>query len=98
MSAVLVSGDLRFTVPLVPSLPGSPDVAVVQLRVTIGGKLTYYERSAGRTIPFRPRGIGLPRRCPRGGFRFAATFSFIDGSRVPAQTAVPCPQRPRTRR
>ncbi|HWG07475.1 MAG TPA: hypothetical protein VN672_00560, partial [Solirubrobacteraceae bacterium] len=41
MSAVLVSGDLRFTVPLVPSLPGSPDVAVVKLRVTIGGKLTY---------------------------------------------------------
>jgi hypothetical protein len=93
MSAVLVSGELRFSVPLVPSLPGSPDVAVVQLRVTIGGKLTYYERAAGRTIAFHPRGIGLPRRCPRGGFRFAAMFSFLDGSRVPAQTLVPCPPR-----
>lgn len=93
MSAVLLSGDLRFTVPLVPSLPGSPDVAVVQLRVTIGGKLTYYERAAGRTIAFRPRGIGLPRRCPRGGFRFAASFSFLDGSRVPAKTVVACPPK-----
>jgi hypothetical protein len=93
MSAVLQSGELRFTVPLVPTLPASPDLAVVQLRVTIGGKLTYYERAAGRTIAFRPRGIGLPRRCPRGGFRFAATFSFLDGSRVPAQTVVPCPRR-----
>lgn len=96
MSAVLLNGELRFTVPLVPSLPGSPDVAVVQLRVTIGGKLTYYERAAGRTIAFRPRGIGLPRRCPRGGFRFAATFSFLDGSSVPAQTAVACPRGQRT--
>jgi hypothetical protein len=97
MSAVHQSRELRFTVPLVPTLPASPDLAVVQLRVTIGGKLTYYERAGGRTIAFRPRRIGLPRRCPRGGFRFAATFSFLDGSRLPAQTVIGCPQRRRTR-
>jgi hypothetical protein len=95
MSAVLQSGELRFTVPLVPTLPASPDLAVVQLRVTIGGKLTYYERAAGSTLAFRPRGIGLPRRCPRGGFHFAATFAFLDGSRVPAHTVVACPRRRR---
>jgi hypothetical protein len=92
MSAVLLHGHLQFTVPLVPSLPGSPDVAVVRLRVTIGGNLTYEERIRGRTVTFRPKGIGLPSRCPRGGFRFAATFSFLDGSQVPAQTAVSCPR------
>ena len=91
MSATLLAGDLRFTVPLVPSLPGSPDVAVVQLRVTIGGNLTYYEHANGRTIAFRPRGIGLPRRCPRGGFRFAATFAFLDGSTNTSKTVVKCP-------
>jgi hypothetical protein len=95
MSAVLLRGDLRFTVPLVPSLPASPDLAVVRLRVTVGGRLTYYERAAGRTIAFRPRGIALPRRCPRGGFRFAAMFSFLDGSRVGAQDLVRCPRRRR---
>jgi hypothetical protein len=93
MSAVLLPGDLRFSVPLVPSLPGSPDVAVVQLRTTIGGNLTYNERANGRTIAFHPRGIGLPRRCPRGGFRFEASFSFLDGSHVPARTVVACPRR-----
>jgi hypothetical protein len=93
MSAVLLSGELHFTVPLVASLPASPDVAVVRLRVTIGGKLTYYERTAGRTIAFRPHGISLPQRCPRGGFRFAASFSFLDGSQVPASTLVPCPPK-----
>ncbi|HEV2924422.1 MAG TPA: hypothetical protein VGW98_10335 [Solirubrobacteraceae bacterium] len=95
MSAVLLHGHLQFTVPLVPSLPGSPDVAVVQLRVTIGGNLTYEERIRGRTVTFRPKGIGLPRRCPRGGFRFAATFSFLDGSLAPAQTTVGCPRKQR---
>jgi hypothetical protein len=95
MSAVLLHGHLQFSVPLVPSLPGSPDVAVVRLRVTIGGNLTYKERLRGRIVKFRPKGIGLPRRCPRGGFRFAATFSFLDASRVPAQTSVACPRRHR---
>jgi hypothetical protein len=90
---VLLPGDLRFSVPLVASLPGSPDVAVVRLRVTIGGKLTYYEHANGRTIAFHPRGIELPRRCPRGGFAFAATFQFLDGSASTARTAVPCPRR-----
>jgi hypothetical protein len=93
MTAVLLHGHLQFDVPLVPSLPGSPDVAVVRLRVTIGGNLTYYERARGRTVAFHPKGIGLPSRCPRGGFRFAATFSFLDGSRVPAGTVVGCPRR-----
>jgi hypothetical protein len=95
MSAVLLHGHLQFTVPLVPSLPGSPDVAVVRLRVTIGGNLTYEEKIRGRTVTFRPKGIGLPSRCPHGGFRFAATFSFLDGSQVPAHTAVACPRRRR---
>jgi hypothetical protein len=93
MSAVLLHGHLQFTVPLVPSLPGSPDVAVVRLRVTIGGDLTYEERLRGRTITFRPKGIGLPNKCPRGGFRFAATFSFLDATQVPAQTIVACPRK-----
>jgi hypothetical protein len=92
MSTLLLPGHLQFSVPLVPSLPGGEDVAVVQAQVTLGGDITYYERSHGRTVAYRPRGIGLPRRCPRGGFRFAATFSFLDGNRASARTEVRCPR------
>lgn len=40
-------------------------VTVVQAHVTIGGELTYYEHVRGRAIAYRPRGVELPRRCPK---------------------------------
>jgi hypothetical protein len=92
MSMLLVPGSLQFSVPLVPSLPEGEDVAVVQAGVTLGGDLTYYERVRGRTIAYRPRGIELPSRCPRGGFVFTATFSFLDGTQASARTVVACPR------
>jgi hypothetical protein len=61
------------------------------VKVTIGGNLTYYERSHGKRVAYRPQGILLPKRCPRGGFRFHADFSFLDGTRSEAQTVVKCP-------
>jgi hypothetical protein len=91
LPTLLLPGDLHFSVPLIPSVPGAQDVAVVRLRATLGGRLTYYERVHGRTVAYHPKGIVLPRRCPRGGFRFAATFDFLDGGQAHAQTAVPCP-------
>jgi hypothetical protein len=62
--------------------------------MTLGGNLTYYEIVKGQSVPYHPAGVGLPQSCPRGGFSFAATFAFLDGSRSRADTAVPCP-RPR---
>jgi hypothetical protein len=93
MSTLLLPGDLRITVPLVPGVPEGPDVAVTRARVRIGGPLIYHRRSHGRRIAYRPRGILLPRRCPRGGFRFRATFSFLDGTQALAGAVVPCPPR-----
>ncbi len=85
-------GRVQIGVPLVPSLPDTPDVAVVQLRTTLGPLgITYYERVHGRTIGYRPRGIMLPDSCPRGGFPFAAELGFADGSAATAHTVVPCP-------
>jgi hypothetical protein len=87
-------GDLSTTIPLVPTLPGAPDAAVVKLSTTIGPEhLTYYERVRGRYLPYHPRGIVLPRTCPRGGFKFAARFTFQDTTHAAARTAVPCPRR-----
>ncbi len=93
MSTQLLPGQLRIGVPLVPGLPEGPDVAVVRVKVTIGGALTYYNRVHGRKIAYRPQGVLLPKRCPRGGFHFNASFSFVDGTRAQAQTVVRCPRR-----
>jgi hypothetical protein len=93
LSAELLPGRLEISVPPVQTLPGAPYVALVRLRATLGGHLTYYERVRGRTVAYRPRGIGLPRVCPRNGFRFAAALSFLDGSRSRATATVPCPRR-----
>jgi len=87
-------GSLDTILPLVPSVPEAPDAAVVRLRSTIGPlNLTYYERVRGRLVAYKPRGIVLPRTCPRGGFPFAASFSFQDGSHTTASDTVPCPSR-----
>jgi len=91
-------GRLDMSIPLVPSLPGAPDVAVVQFRSTLGPlHLRYHEHIHGRVVQYEPKGIPLPNRCPRGGFRFAASFAFQDGSRSNAHTIVPCPTKRRQR-
>jgi hypothetical protein len=92
-------GQIHLNVPLVPSLPEAPDVAAIKIAVTIGPAdgVKYTERVHGRTIHYTPLGIPLPRKCPRGGFPFAATFGFQDGSTASAETHVPCPRRRRHR-
>jgi len=85
-------GTLHIEIPLVPGVAGSPNVAVVQLQVMIGARgLTYYEHVHGTFVAYRPAGVLLPHRCPRGGFPFAASFAFEDGSNALASTTVPCP-------
>jgi hypothetical protein len=85
-------GSLHIRVPLVPSLPSGPNVAVVALHATLGPLgLTYYEHVRGKLIPYHPNGILLPDHCPRGGFPFAASLTFEDGSHASASTTVPCP-------
>lgn len=92
-------GRLDMQLPVIPSVPGAPDVAIVSLRVSLGPQgLIYYEHTEGSTLAYTPKGILLPRTCPRGGFPFAATFSFLDGSHPVAQTIVPCPDPRRERR
>lgn len=87
-------GQVRVGVPLVPTLPGAPYISVVRLHATIGPEgVTYLEHVNGRTLAYRPKGILLPRACPRAGFPFAAQFSFLDGSTSRARTSVACPAR-----
>ena len=70
-----------------------PTPPLVQLRSTIGPlHLTYYEHTRGKFRSYHPRGIVLPSTCPRGGFHFAASFFFEDGSHTSAHATVPCPR------
>jgi hypothetical protein len=87
-------GTLAITVPPIQSFAEGPDVALVRFRSTIGPLgITYYDRIHGKFVPYHPNGIRLPRRCPRGGFPFAAAFTFAGGTRTTAHVSVPCPRR-----
>jgi hypothetical protein len=93
LSAVLLPGHLQITVPPIGGLPGGPDVSIASMKARLGGPLTYYEHVHGRLVAYRPRGIALPDRCPRGGWRLGARLAFVGGAQSRAVTAVPCPRR-----
>lgn len=95
MSTLLLPGRLNVSVPLVPGIPEGPDVAVVAMKLVIGGHLTYATRSHGRRVFYHPQGILIPPSCPKEGFPFGATFSFLDGSTAEASTVVRCPRASR---
>ena len=85
-------GNLATEIPLLPTLPEAPDASLVSFDTTLGpSHVTYYEYARGRSIPYHPRGIRLPRTCPHGGFRFAARFTFQNETHAAANTSVPCP-------
>jgi hypothetical protein len=75
----------------IPGIPGGPNISVVSFSSGIGPMdLTYYKRSHGKTVAFHPKGITIPKICPRQGFPFAASFSFEDGTEVAASATVHC--------
>jgi hypothetical protein len=87
-SGTVVEAD----VPLVPAAPGGANVSVTRFETTFGpAHLVYYRQVHGRRVAYRPKGITVPAKCPRRGFPFTASFGFVDGTKVIARTAVPCP-------
>jgi hypothetical protein len=85
-------------VPLVPTIPGAPDVAVTRFQMALGStraganSFVYYHSIGGRRVAYSPRGLILPPVCPRGGFPFKAEFVFQDDTTATARTSVPCPR------
>ncbi len=91
-------GNLATVVPPLPTLPGAPDAVLTKLNTTLGPEhITYWEYRKSRYIPYHPRGIQLPPRCPHGGFQFAAAFTFDNGVHAGAHAVVPCPGSRRAR-
>jgi hypothetical protein len=92
-------GILDTKLPLVPSVPGGPDAALIRMDTTIGpSRITYHERIHGRIVSFHPKGILLPKLCPHGGFLFVVHLTFQDGANASASTTVPCPRSDSARR
>lgn len=95
------SEGIDTSVPLVPSLPGAPDVAVTSFHMALGttrrgpGHFVYYRSARGRRVAYSPNGLILPPNCPRGGFPFEAQFAFQDQTHATARTTVPCPRQAR---
>jgi hypothetical protein len=86
------AGLVSIHIPLVQSLPETPDVSVSEIQLALGPEsLTYSENVGGKLIHYIPEGIDLPRHCPRGGFPFAVTLGFADGSHASATRKVSCP-------
>jgi hypothetical protein len=86
-------GDsIEATIPLISTLPNTPDAAIVEMTATLGTRAQSYFRTVkGRRVRFDPKGATLPGSCPAGGFPFSATFGFNDGSTAAAASTVPCP-------
>jgi hypothetical protein len=83
---------LETNLPLIPSVPGAGDALVLETKLSIGSVgLTYYENEHSHTMPYHPRGIEVPEKCPSGGFQFGLTMQFADGSTVVAKHTIPCP-------
>jgi hypothetical protein len=93
LPSILLPGRMRLAIPLIESIPGAADISVVRVTLTLGGNLNYYEVIHGKTIRYRPVGIGVPHSCPRDGFPFSTEFSFLNGEHAQAQTTVRCPGR-----
>jgi len=95
-AGVIVPGprgvSIEASIPLIPTLPNTPDAAIVEMKANLGTRSqTYFRMSGGRRVRFTPKGATLPGRCPVGGFPFSATFGFNDGSSASAAAAVGCP-------
>jgi len=79
------SSKLTASIPPIPTLVLEPNASFVSLSLTVGevGRSPRAHAAAGAII--------VPRSCPVGGFPFAASFTFADGSTASASTSVACP-------
>ena len=79
---------LTVSIPPIPTLMLEPNASVVSESLTIGGSGIVGRGPEGHAAA---GAIVVPRSCPAGGFPFAASFTFADGSTTSASATLPCP-------
>jgi hypothetical protein len=76
--------SLHVSVAPIPTVVYEPDASLLSMSITLGGVTSGGARQhAGRIL--------VPRSCPAGGFAFAVSVTFADGSAASAAAKVPCP-------
>jgi hypothetical protein len=87
-------GSLLTSIPPIATLPESPTASVISLNSQIDpASLRYTANVDGRPTMYHPRGIVLPRSCPRKGFRFSAALRFQSGATKAVHDVVGCGPR-----
>ena len=76
---------LTISIPPIPTLVLEPNASIVSASLTIG-RVAHAPRAHATT-----GAILVPHSCPAGGFPFAASFTFADGSTTRASATVACP-------
>ncbi len=81
------------TVPPIPSTVGGPSASVVDFTISLGRqKALSLERHRHAHGPL-PRGIVLPRSCPRGGLAFPTKLFFQGQKTITTTPTIPCPRK-----
>jgi hypothetical protein len=76
---------LMVSIPPIPTLHFEPDASFASLSLTIGDVARSPRAHAAAAM------ITVPRSCPAGGFPFAGSFTFADGSTTSASATAVCP-------
>ena len=80
-------------VPPIPTLPEAAYASVESTYLTVGSqKVAYYHNVHGRRQLIHVKGLIVPKSCPRGGFPFLVTVSFMDGTQTSDRYTAPCPR------
>lgn len=74
---------LAISIPAIPTLSGGSDASIADFSLTVGASGRHRDRNATTVL--------VPRRCPAGGFPFAAQFTYADASTSSATAKVRCP-------
>ncbi|MDW5592977.1 hypothetical protein VSS74_01420 [Conexibacter stalactiti] len=83
-------GTLQLALPPLPPRWGA-EITLADVDLSIGAStIVYRDPVTGRR--YRPEGVQIPSRCPRGGFRVQTTLTFADGLSDRISVAIRCPR------
>jgi hypothetical protein len=80
-------------IPPIPTLPGAAYASTESAYFTFGSQhVAYYHTIHGKQTLVHVKGLIIPKSCPKSGFPFKVTISFIDGTQSTDSYTMPCPR------
>jgi hypothetical protein len=82
------------SVPLIPTLPGASYASALSVHITLGApNVYYYVKVHGKRKRVHVKGLVLPKKCPKGGFKTDTILNFEDGYTSENPFTIPCPRK-----